>query len=140
MACTKGAKGKRELLLEAADLEGIYVPGFYDVQYNSDGTVASISPLIKEAKPYIERRIVDKLPAPLTRPIVPYLQVVHDRAAVEIQRGCYQGCRFCQAGIIYRPVRERGRDEIMAAVDELRRNSGYDEVSLLSSAQATNRI
>ena len=128
----RGAKEKRELLLEAAELKGIYVPGFYEVQYNSDGTVASVSPLVKEARPYIERRIVDKLPAPLTEPIVPYLQVVHDRAAVEIQRGCYQGCRFCQAGIIYRPVRERGQGEIIAAVDALRNNCGYDEISLLS--------
>jgi radical SAM family uncharacterized protein len=123
---------KRDLLLEAAQIPGIYVPSFYSVAYNSDGTVASITPTVAEAKPSVERRIVDDLLPALTRPIVPYLQVIHDRAAVEIQRGCYQGCRFCQAGIIYRPVRERTQEEVVKAVDELTRSCGYDEVSLLS--------
>jgi len=129
----KGGSGKKEeLLSEAARVSGIYVPGFYEVEYHPDGTLASITPTGAGAKSTVERRIVDKLPSPLTNPIVPYLQVVHDRAAVEIQRGCSQGCRFCQAGIIYRPVRERTQDEIVEAVDELMRNCGYDEVSLLS--------
>ncbi len=129
----KGGSGKKEeLLSEAARVSGIYVPGFYEVEYHPDGTLASITPTGAGAKSTVERRIVDTLPSPLTNPIVPYLQVVHDRAAVEIQRGCSQGCRFCQAGIIYRPVRERTQDEIVEAVDELMRNCGYDEVSLLS--------
>ncbi len=128
----EGAGRKQELLREAARIPGIYVPSFYKVDYQSDGTVASVEPIVAEAKPLIERRIVDKLPPVLTRPIVPYLQVVHDRAAVEIQRGCNQGCRFCQAGMIYRPVRERTQEEVAKAVDELVRNCGYDEISLLS--------
>lgn len=128
----EGAGRKQELLREAARIPGIYVPSFYKVDYQSDGTVASVRPIVAEAKPVIERRIVDKLPPTLTRPIVPYLQVVHDRAAVEIQRGCHQGCRFCQAGMIYRPVRERTQEEVVKAVDELVRNCGYDEISLLS--------
>lgn len=128
----EGAGRKQELLREAAQIPGIYVPSFYKVDYQSDGTVASVRPIVAEAKPVIERRIVDKLPPTLTRPIVPYLQVVHDRAAIEIQRGCHQGCRFCQAGMIYRPVRERTQEEVVKAVDELVRNCGYDEISLLS--------
>jgi radical SAM family uncharacterized protein len=128
----EGAGRKQELLREAARIPGIYVPRFYKVDYQSDGTVASVGPIVDEAKPRIERRIVDKLPPALTRPIVPYLQVIHDRAAVEIQRGCHQGCRFCQAGMIYRPVRERTQEEVVKAVDELVRNCGYDEISLLS--------
>ena len=128
----EGAGRKQELLREAAQIPGIYVPSFYKVDYQSDGTVASVRPVVAEAKPVIERRIVDKLPPTLTRPIVPYLQVVHDRAAIEIKRGCHQGCRFCQAGMIYRPVRERTQEEVVKAVDELVRNCGYDEISLLS--------
>ncbi|UCG84616.1 MAG: TIGR03960 family B12-binding radical SAM protein [Dehalococcoidia bacterium] len=127
-----GSGSKRDLLQESAKIRGIYVPSFYSVDYNTDGTVNSITPTIEEARHVVERRIVEQLPPLLTRPILPYLQVVHDRAAVEIQRGCYQGCRFCQAGIIYRPVRERSQPEVINAVDELIHNCGYDEVSLLS--------
>ncbi len=128
----EGTGRREELLREAAQIQGIYVPRFYSVDYHDDGTVAAITPMVAEAKPAIERRIVSNLPPALTNTLVPYLQVVHDRAAVEIQRGCYQGCRFCQAGIIYRPVRERSREEIVRAVGDLARNCGYDEISLLS--------
>jgi len=128
----KGSGWKQGFLREAAGISGIYVPGFYRVDYHPDGTVASIIPVITEARPKVERRMMDKLPPPLIRPIVPYLQVIHDRGAVEIQRGCSQGCRFCQAGMIYRPVRERSQGEVEKAVDGLVKNCGYDEISLLS--------
>ena len=123
---------RKELLKKAAAIPGVYVPAFYKAEYGPDGMFQSISPTESEAKPIIQRRIADKLPPPATRPIVPYIEVVHDRGAVEIQRGCTRGCRFCQAGILYRPLRQRPQAEIIQAVGELIANCGYDEVSLVS--------
>lgn len=127
----KGA-GKKELLLKLAAIPGVYVPSLYRVEYSAEGLVQSITPTAAEAKSTIKRRIVDVLPPPPTRPVVPYLEVIHDRGAIEIQRGCSRGCRFCQAGLIYRPVRERPHDEVLRATDEIINGCGYDEVSLVS--------
>ncbi|MFC1966006.1 TIGR03960 family B12-binding radical SAM protein [Chloroflexota bacterium] len=123
---------KEKLLRQMASISGIYVPDFYQVEYHADGLLKSITPTVPEAGPTIQRRVVTKLPPPVTKPVVPYIEVVHDRAAIEIQRGCSHGCRFCQAGIIYRPVRERSQQEVVQAIEELIMNCGYSEVSLVS--------
>jgi len=128
----EGTRSKQELLRELARLRGIYVPGFYQVEYQPDGGIFAIKPQIPEAKEVIERRFVSPLSPPPIRPVVPYVEVVHDRAAIEIQRGCTRGCRFCQAGAIYRPLRERPLEEVLSAVDRVLANSGYEELSLLS--------
>jgi len=123
---------KKKLLEEAASLPGVYVPSLYEVSYHKDGTLASIAPKISQARLPIERQIVPKLLQPVTDPVVPHIRVVHDRGAVEIQRGCSRGCRFCQAGMIYRPIRELPEKQVNDAVAALVSNCGYNEISLVS--------
>lgn len=124
--------GRRDFLMRAASVEGVYVPSFYAVSYENDRTVSGIQPIHPEARVQILKRVVSPLPPPPTRPVVPFVQVVHDRAMIEIHRGCTQGCRFCQAGMIYRPLRERPLDEILEEIDALLESTGYDEIALLS--------
>jgi radical SAM family uncharacterized protein len=123
---------RQERLRQLLGMPGVYVPSFYEAKWDDAGHFAGLEPTVAEAPKLIKRRIVEVLPPPLVKPIVPFLQTVHDRAAVEIQRGCTQGCRFCQAGMIYRPTRERSPEEVAEAARQLMQNTGYDELSLLS--------
>lgn len=123
---------RMERLRELLGMPGVYVPAFYEPRYDAQGHFAGLEPTVPEAPARITRRIVETLPPALVKPIVPFLQTIHDRASVEIQRGCTQGCRFCQAGMIYRPTRERSPEEVVQAARDLMRNTGYDEISLLS--------
>lgn len=125
---------KYEFLRQVCSLPGVYVPAFYTVHYHEMGRIAEITPTIKEAPERIRRRIEPNLDtiSYLQAPIVPYLKTVHDRLTLEIMRGCSRGCRFCQAGFIYRPVRERSSEHLLLLAKSLLRESGYDEVSLSS--------
>ncbi|MCX6004294.1 MAG: TIGR03960 family B12-binding radical SAM protein [Chloroflexi bacterium] len=125
-------KGDRdELLRRLSQLPGVYVPRFYSQQYSPDGNLISFEPVLSTAPQKIERVITGEL-MPATRPVVPYIEVIHDRGAVEIQRGCSRGCRFCQAGMLYRPVRELPEAAVVTAADQLLKNCGYNTISLVS--------
>lgn len=124
---------KKKFLIDAAKIEGIYVPSLYNIEYNSDGTINSIS-AGSGAPDRVKRRIVKDLNKSFYPKefVVPYTEIVHDRAVEEIFRGCIRGCRFCQAGFIYRPVREKDAEVACTQAKDLCDSTGYDELSLLS--------
>ncbi len=127
----RGAR-RQEQLRAIANIQGMYVPRFYDVEYKVDGAVHSIKPNESGIPARVLKRIVITLPKPFTKFIVPNIDTVHNRAPIEIMRGCTRGCRFCHAGMVTRPVRERPVQEIMAAIAEIVQHTGFEEISLLS--------
>ena len=138
--CKKIGWNKKEFLRKAAQIEGVYVPSLYDVEYNDDGTVRAIN--ARDGAPEkVQKRIendMDKAYYP-EKFIVPSVEIVHDRAVEEIFRGCIRGCRFCQAGYIYRPVREKSPDVINRQARSLIKSTGYDEISLSSLSTSDYR-
>lgn len=129
-----GKKNKKEFLETIAKIESVYVPSFYDVTYNEDNTIKSFTPNNPNALPKIRKRIMKDFSVAYTPEtiIVPFGEVVHDRVMLEIMRGCLRGCRFCQAGYIYRPQRERSPERLLGIADHLLSCSGFDEISLSS--------
>ena len=137
----KEKKTRDEFLEMIAEIEGIYVPKFYDAVYNDDGTFKELIRNNEHAKLKIKKRIIKDMDS-LTYPekwIVPYLNVVHDRVMLEMFRGCIRGCRFCQAGYIYRPVREKSKERLEKLAENLIRNTGYEEISLTSLSTSDYR-
>ncbi len=132
--CKKNGVSKSELLYRVSQLEGFYVPSLYDVTYREDGTIASFVPNRDGVPKTVKKRIIadmDKVNFPDKSPM-PYLDVVHDRVMLEVTRGCIRGCRFCQAGMIYRPYRDKSPENLVECARKSIDNTGYSEISLTS--------
>ncbi len=125
---------KAAFLHEAAKLDGFYVPSLYEVSYRDDGTIAACTPKHPDIPPRVHKRIVRDLDTARTplAPVLPYIETVHDRVMLETYRGCIRGCRFCQAGMVYRPVREKSVDVLCEQAVQMVENTGYDEISLVA--------
>ncbi len=131
-AWKRACSSRQQLLIELALISGVYVPSLYQVSYHPDGTVKQVENLVEQASIPILKRIVPNLPPPPTRFIVPNIETVHNRIPIEIMRGCTRGCRFCHAGMVSRPVRERSVSTILEAIDQALKYTGFEEIGLLS--------
>lgn len=132
--CKDAGLSRVEFLKKAAQIPGLYVPMFYDVTYNEDNTIASFTPNVEDIPTTITKEIemdITNTCYPM-KPVVPYMKVTQDRVVLEIQRGCIRGCRFCQAGQLYRPVRERDVEKLKEYAVEMLKNTGHEEISLSS--------
>lgn len=134
-------KSRHDFLVEAAKIPGIYVPALYDVTYKEDGTIASFVPNTEGVPAKIEKQIVMELTDSSypTAPVVPFIKATQDRVVLEIMRGCIRGCRFCQAGMLYRPTRERDVEKLKQIAAEMLKNTGHEEISLSSLSSSDYR-
>lgn len=130
----KRGDSRLEFLKKASRVEGIYVPLLYDVSYNPDGTIAAMKPNCEEAPEKVKKQVVADMSDTYypSKPLVPYIRTTQDRATLEIQRGCIRGCRFCQAGMVYRPIRPRSLSFLKKRAVEMLENTGYEEITLSS--------
>lgn len=129
-----GTYTRSAFLRDAARIEGVYIPSFYEVSYNGDGTIKEYRPIYDDIPTKIKKRIIADLDT-VSYPeklVMPYVETVHDRIVLEVYRGCIRGCRFCQAGMVYRPIREKSPEVLCKAAKCLYENSGYEEISLIS--------
>ena len=127
----RATQSRSMILRKLADIAGIYVPSFYHVEHSVDGLVTRFDN-IDDAPPIVKRRIVNPLPPPPVKLIVPYVETAHNRVTIEIMRGCTRGCRFCHAGMVNRPIRERPAQQVIEALQQAILATGYEEVGLLS--------
>ncbi|MCF2667021.1 TIGR03960 family B12-binding radical SAM protein [Faecalicatena contorta] len=130
----KNGGSKKNYLEKAAEIEGVYIPAFYDVEYKEDGTIASFIPNNSHAKEKIHKQMVLDVTETFypQAPVVPFIKATQDRVVLEIQRGCIRGCRFCQAGMLYRPTRERDVEMLKQCAYDMLKNTGHEEISLSS--------
>jgi len=129
-----GTYTKEAFLRAASHLEGFYIPSLYEVSYNEDGTIREYRPRYDDVPKKVKKRIIADLDTAVypEKLVMPYIETVHDRIVLEVNRGCIRGCRFCQAGMVYRPVREKSPERLCSLAKCLYENTGYDEISLIS--------
>ena len=130
----EGRYTKKDFLREASHIEGFYVPSLYEVAYNENGTIAHYAPKYPDVPAKVKKRIIRDLDSAVypERLVMPFIETVHDRVVLEVNRGCIRGCRFCQAGMVYRPIREKSPERLCHLAKCLYENTGYEEISLIS--------
>lgn len=134
-------KSREEYLHEAAKIPGIYVPSLYEVTYKEDGTIAAMEPKYEDIPRKIEKQVVTDMTNVVypDKPVVPFIKAIQDRVVLEVQRGCIRGCRFCQAGMIYRPLREKNVERLKKQANIMLKNTGHEEISLSSLSTSDYR-